>query len=308
MRLDKILMPTDFSDCANAALTHAVALAQQFGAELHLLHATVLHDDDPNRSGRTFPGYDELHRRMAEAAETRLKRLIAEHSSRGLTVFQTQTPGIAAAPAIVEYAAEETVDLIVLGTHGRRGLRRFLLGSVAEEVVRSAPCPVLTVRDEEEARHFQDLDLIVVPFDFSDDSVRALAVATELAVTYESRVDLVHVIVPSIDLQAEVTLWAPTFDFDRVDMYRRVESRLRAEIEGLDRPEVSITPRVLDGHAASCLVRHAEGSKADLIVLASHGLSGIEYALLGSVAAKVIRAAPCPVLTLRPPTEKELEA
>jgi nucleotide-binding universal stress UspA family protein len=305
MQLDRILMPTDFSDCANAALTHAVALARQFNAELHLLHVAVLHQDDPNRPGQAFPGFEELDRRMQEAAATRLKRLVEEHAARGLTVFEAQGRDLAAAPAILDYATEEEIDLIVLGTHGRRGLRRFLLGSVAEEVVRSAPCPVLTVRNVEEARRFQDLDLIVVPFDFSDDSARALAVAAELAATYGSRVELVHVIVPSIDLQAEVTLWAPTFDFDRADMVRRVERRLDAEIERLNRPQVRVTPRVLDGHVASSITRHADGSKADLIVLASHGLSGLEHALLGSVAAKVIRTASCPVLTLRPPAEEE---
>jgi nucleotide-binding universal stress UspA family protein len=305
MQLDRILMPTDFSDCANAALTHAVALARQFGAELHLLHVTVLHQDDPNRPGQAFPGFDELQRRLEEAASSRLKRLVEEHANRGLTVFEAQSRGIAAAPAIHDYASDEGIDLIVLGTHGRRGLRRFLLGSVAEEVVRSAPCPVLTVRDEEEARRFQDLDLIVVPFDFSEDSARALAVAAELAATYGSRIDLVHVIVPSIDLQAEVTLWAPTFDFDRADMVRRAERRLQTEIDQLSGPEVPITPRILDGHVAASLTRHADGSKADLIVIGSHGLSGLEHALLGSVAEKVIRSASCPVLTLRQPDEED---
>ena len=303
MQLDKILMPTDFSDCANAALTHAVALARQFEAELHLLHVTVLLQADPDRPEQAFPGYDELHRRMEEVASTRIQQLIDERQTKDLTLFQAHNRGIAAAPAILEYAAREAIDLIVLGTHGRRGLRHFLLGSVAEEVVRSASCPVLTIRDEEEVRRFHELDRIVVPFDFSDDSKRALEVAAKLAVTYDSRIDVVHVIVPSIDLQAEVAIWAPSFEFDRNEVFRRAERRLADAVEKL--PEVPIKIQVLDGHVASALTRYADGEKADLIVLASHGLSGIEHFLLGSVAEKVIRSASCPVLTLRRPADTE---
>lgn len=150
MQLKKILMPTDFSSCAGSALGHAVALAEQFGAELHLLHVVVLHQDDPHNPGYTFPGLDELHQRMEEVASSEMQRWVADPRAAGLKVVEAQTRHIAAAPAILDYAARENIDLIVLGTHGRRGLRRFLLGSVTEEVVRSASCPVLTYREEKD--------------------------------------------------------------------------------------------------------------------------------------------------------------
>ncbi len=150
MQLKKILMPTDFSACANAALAHAVDLAEQFDAELHLLHVVVLHQDDPHSPGHSFPGLEELHQRMEEAASSEMKRSVDERRAAGLKIVEAQTRHIAAAPAILDYAAREDVDLIVLGTHGRRGLRRFLLGSVTEEVVRSASCPVLTYRQDKE--------------------------------------------------------------------------------------------------------------------------------------------------------------
>ncbi len=195
MKVERILMPTDFSDCANAALTHAVVLARQFEAELHLLNVVVLHQDDPNRPGETFPGFEDLHRRWEKAAAGQMKQLLAERPTRELTVFEAQRRDLAAAPAILEYATSEDIDLIILGTHGRRGLRRLFLGSVTEEVVRSAPCPVLTLRDDETGR-FHEVNRIVVPFDFSADSHHALDTATELAAKYSATIDLVHVIEP----------------------------------------------------------------------------------------------------------------
>ena len=125
-------------------------LAKQFDAELHLLHVVVLHQDDPHSLGQAFPGLEELHQRMEEAAASEMKRSIDGPRDAGLRVVEAQKRHVAAAPAILEYAEREDVDLIVLGTHGRRGLRRFLLGSVAEEVVRSAHCPVLTYREGKE--------------------------------------------------------------------------------------------------------------------------------------------------------------
>ncbi len=300
MRFERILMPTDFSDCANAALTHAVALARQFEAELHLLHVTVLHE---GASGPSFPGFEELHSRLEEAASSRISTMIDESKMKGLTVFKAHTRGVAAAPSILDYAAKEAIDLIVLGTHGRRGLRHFLLGSVAEEVVRSALCPVLTLRDEGKVRRLHELDRIVVPFDFSDDSRRALDFAVELAVMFGSRIDLVHVIVPSVDLHAEVAVWAGSVEFDRGEFQRWAQSRLEEVAAMVEKVPVNI--QVLDGHVASALTRFASEEKADLIVIASHGLSGLQHFLLGSVAEKVIRSASCPVLTLRRPADTE---
>ena len=301
MQPAKILMPTDFSACANSALGHAVDLAEHFGAALHLLHVVVLHQDDPHSPGHAFPGLEELHQHMEEAASSEMRRWTEDPRAAGLEVVEAQSRHIAAAPAILQYADREGVDLIVLGTHGRRGLRRFLLGSVTEEVVRSASCPVLTLREGAEARRFRELARIVVPFDFSEDSRTALAVARDLAASYGGRIDLVHVVQPAVDLQAEALLRGYVIEFDREKLYRRAEQRLSQAVEKLGPTAVPVERHLLDGHVASELTQHAETSGADLIVLASHGLSGLQHFLLGSVAEKVIRSAACPVLTLRPP-------
>lgn len=145
IRLDRILVPTDFSEFSKPALAYACGLAEQFGSELHLLH--VLQDlvamvPEP---GLAFPPPgDYLQELKATAERTLLTMPDAEWAVGKTVVRETRlgTPFL----EIIRYSKENDIDLIVLGTHGRTGLTHVLLGSVAEKVVRKAPCPVLTVR------------------------------------------------------------------------------------------------------------------------------------------------------------------
>ena len=146
-RITRILVPTDFSETSDAALRYARTLADTFGASLHLLHAF----EDPYAAGALAPEVygtvpQELRDSALELANTNLEeRLPAADRERyrGATTVVTGAP----AAAIVKYATDHGVDLIVMGTHGRSGVAHLLLGSVAEKVVRTAPCPVLSVRE-----------------------------------------------------------------------------------------------------------------------------------------------------------------
>lgn len=139
----KILVPTDFSDCSAAAVTYGRAMASVFGATLHLLHVV----QDPYTqpwAAEAFPApLGDLLEQWEQQAEARLKEQIPE-AERDSAVIAT----VIGSPfyEIIRYADEQKVDLIVIGTHGRGPLGHMLLGSVAEKVVRKAPCPVLTVR------------------------------------------------------------------------------------------------------------------------------------------------------------------
>jgi nucleotide-binding universal stress UspA family protein len=143
INLGTVLVPTDFSECSDAALRYGRALASAFGATLHLLHVV----QDPYTqpwAAEAFPAPlgDMLNEWQAQARD-RLCKLIPE-AERATTMVMT----LMGSPSleIVRYAAEQGIDLIVIGTHGRGPLGHMLLGSVAERVVRKAPCPVLTVR------------------------------------------------------------------------------------------------------------------------------------------------------------------
>jgi nucleotide-binding universal stress UspA family protein len=142
----RILVPTDFSGCSDAALEHARALATRFDGSLHLLHVI----EDQQLSGplgsemyAPQPGTLSL---LLKDAHTRLSHRITpgERAARRATGEVVIGSG---ARTIVEYAADNRFDLIVMGTHGRTGLAHVLMGSVAERVVRTAECPVLTVRE-----------------------------------------------------------------------------------------------------------------------------------------------------------------
>jgi nucleotide-binding universal stress UspA family protein len=143
IKLERILVPTDFSDCANRAVAYASELAKRFGAELHLLHVV-----QPPVAAYAYAAplpEDVLHPEVP--AEKELEALEVPNVgqiSRIERSIRTGTPFV----DIVRYAKENDVDLIVIGTHGRTGLTHMLLGSVAEKVVRKASCPVLTVRLE----------------------------------------------------------------------------------------------------------------------------------------------------------------
>ncbi|MFO0948199.1 MAG: universal stress protein [Planctomycetota bacterium] len=149
IELKKICVPTDFSPHAEQALRYGATMAASFGAKLHLLH--VVQDIDAFVTEPTgMAGWsateilDDLKKGAAEGLKETANRLPAELQP----VVQTVTHGIPF-HEISRYAKQEGIDLIILGTHGRTGLKHFLLGSVAERVVRSAPCPVLTVRHPE---------------------------------------------------------------------------------------------------------------------------------------------------------------
>ena len=148
IRLQKILFPTDFSPCADRAFDLALLLAQHFGAELHMFHAVVLHEDDPHNPAHHFPDPEAIHHRLERLADSEMARLLERQGATEARIRQVKSRGISAAPSILEYADECDADLIVMGTEGRRGPSHLLLGSVAEEVVGHARCPVLTVRSE----------------------------------------------------------------------------------------------------------------------------------------------------------------
>jgi universal stress protein A len=153
--LNRILVPTDFSETADVALDYAKQLATKMGASLHLLHvftdpyavaacaAEVYAAVPPEARERAR---DEAHQRLFERLDSTEEQRF--RGTRGMVRGLT-------APQIVAYAVSQDIDLIVMGTHGRRGMAHLLLGSVAEHVVRIATCPVLTVRSGHRAAHEQ---------------------------------------------------------------------------------------------------------------------------------------------------------
>lgn len=161
LTVKNILVATDFSECSEAALAYGRALARQFTARLHVMHIVETSMAGSFEVGGYVTAIPAIQAELEESEGARLEAVVSDEDRRDLAakteLVMLQPP----AQAIVEYAAHERIDLIVVGTHGRRGLAHMVMGSVAETVVRKAPCPVLTVRHPE--REFVRADTPATP-------------------------------------------------------------------------------------------------------------------------------------------------
>lgn len=302
LKLRKIVYATDFSTCSENAFPIAVGLAARYGAELHMLHAIVLHADDPHDPAHHFPEPDELYQRMRRTAEASMASAAEGGEMPEVSIVRAQVRGISPAPVILEYAEEQGADLIVMGTHGRRGLRHLLLGSVAEEVVRLAECAVLTVR-EDAATDADGFRQILVPMDYSQSSEAALRYAREIGSVEGAKLHLLHVLEVGTYPDFYFPVQASQM-FDMPELKKKAVENLQQRLER-DGGGIEAEVQVELGHPAQNIVEYAERLGIDLIVIASHGRTGLERALLGSVAEGVVRRSKTPVLIVKPFAETD---
>ena len=298
LHLQKILFPTDFSRCAEQALAHAVFLAEKYGAEIHILHVVTLFNDQPSVISNEITEIEGTIRKLEEIAEKQLDKVVDAKGSDDMKIITATKREISAAPAILEYASDNDIDLIVMGTHGRRGLGHLLLGSAAEEVVRLAACPVFTIRELKEPKPVMKVNNILVPVDFSNYSKSALAYASKIAQSYKAHLQVLHIIEETMHPAFSVTGKSSIFDLVpgiRDDSRKRVDKM----IEDVDSDKVKSNVYIQAGRPASDIIKFAKENSTDLIVIATHGLTGLEHMLLGSVTEKVVRMAHCPVFTVK---------
>ena len=149
MTPQKILVATDFSECSEVALTYGRAIARQYNARLRVMHVVETSLVESFEVGGYVTAVPPMEPDLETSESARLDALISDDDRRHLAAEAVLVMLQPPAQAVVDYAAREKVDLIVVGTHGRRGLAHMVMGSVAERIVRTAPCPVLTVRHPE---------------------------------------------------------------------------------------------------------------------------------------------------------------
>jgi nucleotide-binding universal stress UspA family protein len=283
----RILVPTDFSPPSDAALSYARLLGKTFDASLHLLHVAGTHSMLPRATM-------EPRDRVATALHHLRERLTAEDRSPDVAVLAVEAPDPAA--QIVGTARSMDASLIVMGTHGRGGIARILLGSVAEKVVRTAPCPVFTTTGALRAptKRFRR---ILVPTDFSAPSDVALDCARRMAAGFAASVHLLHVL-PEVSgsgaSASELFVAEPpeARSIRLVDARDRLNHRITVD----DRMTLRATSEVIIGSPAQIIVDYAADNHFDLIVMGTRGRTGMAHLLIGSVAERVVRTAGCPVL------------
>jgi nucleotide-binding universal stress UspA family protein len=298
-----VLTPVDFSEASVRAARAAMAWAERIGAELHLLHVV------PDAiEGRTADALREFSPQTFVEDWTRgtrdaLDALAATLSADGRRIRVTIRLGDPV-HEITRYAAEESASLIVLASRSHSAISRALLGSVAERVVREAPCPVLTVpadvdvtrwsEDHEGVLRHMTLRKMVVLTDFSDISHAALTYAHDLARQLGAALHVVHVVPPAGERQLA---YVPP-PIDQPDELRwRAQRWLMRAVESFSDVKGIVT-ETRQGAPSQEAIAYAEQVSADVLVVATHGRGAIDRLLLGSVAHDVLRRAHCPVLTV----------
>jgi nucleotide-binding universal stress UspA family protein len=284
----RILVAMDFSEQGERALEAALELGSRFRAEVHLVHAleVALPLFEPYAVVLPADWIGEA-RRLAEEKLQKAQERVRARGASG-TVHLGDVP---AAHAIAERAREIGADLVVVGTHGHTGLKHVLLGSVAERTVEYAPCSVWTVKGSGGASP----RTIVAGTDFSPSAAHAVEVAAQWAKSFGARLHLVHALQVPMPLIAPYEVAIPEGIIEGAR--REAERQLAAAAKGV--AGVSVTTELASTPAHAALVDAAKRLPAELIVSGSRGLTGLKHALLGSVAERTLRYAPCSVLTVR---------
>jgi len=293
----RILCPVDFSEESRRALEHAAAIARRWGSRLTVLHVyqaaspfdAVSPADDTTV---TDPQLDMLRTALENFVQP-----VAGDAAVTLRLLH----GTAARRPIVREADAVDADLLVIGSHGRLGVERFLLGSTSDSVVKTATCPVLVVPPGAGPARDGRFRRILCGVDFSAPSLRAYRYAVHLAAADDpddAELTLLHAIEMPPELRDRQI--AAAFDVAAVRTAAEVAARQRLErlSPGHDAPSVRIVARVAEGRADRQIVEAARQLHADVIVLGIHGRNVVDRWLFGSNTQAVVGDAPCPVLLL----------
>ncbi|HUF46323.1 MAG TPA: universal stress protein [Vicinamibacterales bacterium] len=291
-----ILCPIDLSELSVRPLRHAAALARWYNARLTVLH--VVPGVDPMRS---TPLGDPVHIVQPVPPDEE----VVEALRRALQVAGVTTPDVEtiaeagdAVAAIIDRAVATPADLIVMGTHGRTGLDRLFVGSVAEQVLRGAPCPVLTVSPGAVAAPSTEVTFkrILCPVDFSPASLPAVGFALHLAKQADGAVTLLHAV--EVLAEHEPAAKGPFAEY-RASLITDAEERMRGLVADESRTWCEIEEVVVAGRAYRVILEAADAREAELIVMGAQGRGGVGLAVFGSTTQQVVRTAACPVLTVR---------
>lgn len=283
---DRILFPTDGSEGANAVFGRVLDIAETHGATLHILNvADTTHDSVTRIEGEMI---DVLEREGERIVDEATDRADERNVATVTEVLQGEVP-----ETITGYAEEYGIDLVAVPTRGRTGVERVLLGSVTENVIRRATVPVLTLRPGDE-NHQYPYRGVLVPTDGSECATVALERGVDVAKTYGATLHLLSVadvVSSGFDLRSELRADALEGQANQViDEAREVAERASVgSIVGTIEHGASI-----HGSIQSYIDEH----DVDIVVMGTHGRTGVDRYLLGSVAEKTVRTAPVPVLTV----------
>lgn len=285
---EKILVPLDGSELSELALPYSEDLSEKLGSEIILLHVC-----EPPGS-RCFHIHHLYMERMSEITKEHLE---------GKTKVEPIVLSGNVAEEIIDYAEENNISLITMATHGRSGMKRWMLGSIADKVARETTKPVLLIRAKgvhPAVREKEILNNLVIPLDGSKESEAILPYIEELAPRLKAEVTLLQVIVPT-----HYTIEPPpTQVMYSKEEIEQLKAKTRDYLEkagsGLEGKGVHVRFEVAVGKEAEEIIKFADRTNADLVAMSTHGVSGFSQLFLGSVADRVLHIGNTPLLLVKP--------
>ncbi len=288
IKIEQILVPLDGSKQAESVIPYAVNLASKFNSHINVLGV----------------GIGRKTRRVNRLLGDYISKIASELKTGNIKAEPVIRYGIAA-DKILDFTLEKTIDLIIMSTHGRSGITRWWMGSVAEKVISEATAPVLLVRSKRaHASSTADKsDLfrkILAPLDGSDIGEAALPYVEAIAANSRAAVTLLQVVSPPGTVEANI-LGGPDWRKFVKAMSEAGENYLKSIANRFKDKDIKVSFEVLTGEAADKIVEYAAGQKISLIAMSTHGRTGLARWVLGSVADKVLHGARIPILLVRSP-------
>jgi nucleotide-binding universal stress UspA family protein len=299
MNLKSILVPVDFSPFSDNAVDYALFLAEKFCAKITLFHAITLFHEEFEEDEH-FEAFKELVEKKEKECAQRLGSHCTVGEGKGVSIESVMSRGFSAADLILDHIAQNDGDLVVMGTHGRTGLSKWLIGSVAHKVIRHSSVPLVTIHKEYKKHKIKN---VLVPVDFSDYSKQAVEYGIEIAKTFGAKLHFLFVVTKGDHEEYYNVAWEP---FLKANPHFKKDIKQRLiDFTGLSKAEAIYD--VVEGKAHQEINEYAEGHRMDLVVMGRHGTGALEHLLMGSTTERVVQTSPFPVLTVpgHPPDPKE---
>ena len=292
LELKLILCPIDFSEFSTRAYHHAVSLAEHYGAKLVVQHVVELWRYPSAGFAASVDLYDQFCQSLCAKGMQQLEEFVKSNAHDGVQPELAVHDTTDAADSVLTFAQTLKADVIVMGTHGRRGYDRLMLGSVTDRVMRRSPCPVLAVcctpheslAVANEPGHVHQLSRILFCADFSENSERALEYALFVTAEYDAELTLLHVL-------EEVGSPAKT-----EETIARAAEQLDKLIPSERRQTLKIETAVRIGKPYREIIQFAQEAQMDLVVMGVRGRGALDRAVFGSTTYRAIQLGPCPVL------------
>jgi nucleotide-binding universal stress UspA family protein len=300
MKINRFLAPIDFSEYSEKAFDYALKLAERVPAQITLINIDEMFQSIyPEDSLQLYNNEDAIRERI-EKIQEQIRTYVQKGQEKNIDTHYAIVRGDSVSEKLLEHINGEQYDLVVMGTHGRTGIKHLFLGSIAEKIVRLSPIPVLTVHKCVEDCHPEN---ILVPIDFSQYSRNALEYAFEIAKKAGASITVIHVIERVIYPAFYPEGYYPILDFEPT-LHKQVLENIDTffkQIPGLTAEKV-----VSAGRPSDEIKNYAENNNMDLIIMATRGLSGLQHLIVGSTAERVVRSSSIPVLTVRHCEENNL--